>query len=178
MRKATCHPDKPERSRGLCFGCYSTQRYREKHSVESREVISLSRSADCHPERPHYAKGKCASCYERDRARLNPKRKEYCRRRSSIYYHSHRDQVRLSEVARKFHLSPEEYQAMVERQKGLCAICGKPAKFRAYLCVDHCHSKDKARELLCITCNAGLGQFYDDPDLLDKAAAYLRKHGG
>lgn len=67
-------------------------------------------------------------------------------------------------------ISVEEYEFMVQLQKGKCDICGvKPAKLN----VDHCHSTDKVRGLLCRSCNRALGLFKDDKEVLLRAAEYI-----
>lgn len=74
-----------------------------------------------------------------------------------------------------------QYNAMVEAQNGLCAICGKPetrlhlGKLKR-LATDHCHETKKVRALLCHQCNTGIGSFSDDPALLRAAADYLESH--
>lgn len=50
-----------------------------------------------------------------------------------------------------------------------CVICGDPGE----LVVDHCHSTNKVRGMLCGSCNLGLGKFKDDPQLLEFARIYL-----
>lgn len=69
-----------------------------------------------------------------------------------------------------------EYNAMLAKQDNKCAICGNTAilEHRAFH-VDHCHTSGKIRGILCNGCNAGLGHFKDDPLILEKAAAYIRK---
>jgi protein-arginine kinase activator protein McsA len=57
---------------------------------------------------------------------------------------------------------------------GKCNICGKTAK----LAVDHDHKTNKFRGLLCDNCNMGLGQFKDDPMLLEFAQIYLMLSNG
>ena len=53
---------------------------------------------------------------------------------------------------------------------GACAICGKVTD----LMLDHDHKTEKIRGTLCNECNSGLGLFFDIPELLEKAAGYLR----
>jgi Recombination endonuclease VII len=76
--------------------------------------------------------------------------------------------------ARQYRFGPGDYDAMVAKQHGRCAICQEiPDR---PLQIDHCHMAGDARELLCGRCNTGLGHFYDSEALLVKAAAYLTKH--
>ncbi len=72
----------------------------------------------------------------------------------------------------------EEYEAMIKRQNGVCAICHSPeTKANQYrvqrLAVDHNHETGKVRALLCQKCNGGLGCFDDDPAMLAEAIRYL-----
>src|SRR5713226_6164342 len=52
-------------------------------------------------------------------------------------------------------IDANDYEELLKRQNGLCAICGRPrGKYR--LSVDHCHECKKIRGLLCHICNRGL----------------------
>lgn len=78
-----------------------------------------------------------------------------------------------------FGMTHEDYERMLAGQGGVCAICGGENNDpqRRYFAVDHDHATGKVRQILCHTCNVGLGAFQDSPSLLKKAAAYLREHG-
>lgn len=52
----------------------------------------------------------------------------------------------------------------------MCEICGKTL---VRLVIDHNHKTGKLRGVLCVSCNAALGGFMDDSELLRTAAAYL-----
>jgi hypothetical protein len=72
---------------------------------------------------------------------------------------------------RKYKIGESEFQELLEKQAGRCAICGVvPDKT---LVVDHRHSDDAIRGLLCDDCNQGLGRFKDNPALLQSAISYL-----
>jgi hypothetical protein len=66
----------------------------------------------------------------------------------------------------KYNLTIEEYNSMLDTQKGLCNICGKPS--RTYLGVDHDHKTGKIRGLLCAGCNAKLAWFESYKDKIVK----------
>lgn len=83
-----------------------------------------------------------------------------------------REDVKLREALRAYGITPVEYQAILVKQHGGCAICGeKPNKERLH--VDHCHSKGHVRGLLCRKCNIGIGLFKEDPHLMIKAISYV-----
>ena len=84
-------------------------------------------------------------------------------------------------IARKYGLSVDQYNQMVVQQRGLCAICHLPETARRregvvqFLSIDHCHATGKVRGLLCLLCNAMLGNAQDSPDRLRAAAMYLER---
>lgn len=69
-------------------------------------------------------------------------------------------------------ITERQYDAMVQSQKGVCAICGGVSKDRR-LAVDHCHTSSRVRGLLCEKCNLLLGYANDSVDTLQKAIEYL-----
>lgn len=103
---------------------------------------------------------RCKSCISKyDAARYNPtKRLE-------------------NHLKRQYSLSLQDYDNLVTKQGGKCAICGTkdPGDNRSRLCVDHCHDTGKVRGLLCARCNIALGGFKDSTKLLAKAILYLNE---
>jgi hypothetical protein len=87
---------------------------------------------------------------------------------------AYRERHRGHQIKTAYGLLPEQYEALVDRQDGLCAICRKPPGKRA-LHIDHNHETGAIRGLLCFECNSGLGKFGDDPELLRVALRYLGK---
>jgi hypothetical protein len=78
-------------------------------------------------------------------------------------------------VDRKYGISEEEYKILYKAQGGRCAICRRATGATRRLAVDHDHKTGKVRGLLCGPCNNTLGLIArDDPEVFDRAAAYLR----
>jgi len=76
---------------------------------------------------------------------------------------------------RRYGLAPDQYDELLSKQNGRCAICDGPpnGKGGLYFHVDHCHTSGEVRGLLCHYCNTAIGSFRDDPALLRRAIAYL-----
>jgi len=79
-------------------------------------------------------------------------------------------------VLRSYGITLEQYEASIVAQGNRCAICHK--EFTETPCLDHSHTTGQLRKFLCHPCNRGLGQFGDDPNLLEAAALYLREYEG
>lgn len=83
-------------------------------------------------------------------------------------------------LAYRFGLTVEQYEAMSAAQDHGCAICRRPESGRSntgslrMMSVDHDHLTGKIRGLLCGRCNVRFGSEYADPDLIQRAAEYLR----
>lgn len=91
---------------------------------------------------------------------------------------SRRNPIKRRAIDRKhkYGITQEQFEALFKSQDGACAICLTKDDFgRGAIHVDHDHKTGGVRGLLCVRCNAGLGYFRDDPDLLLKSVEYLRR---
>ena len=75
-------------------------------------------------------------------------------------------------VQRTYDLAPGEYAERLAEQGGACAICGKKPR-RRRLAVDHDHTSNQVRGLLCLFCNTAIGVFEFDGPTAQRAAEYL-----
>ena len=78
---------------------------------------------------------------------------------------------------KRYGLTVSEFEALWAEQGGHCAACNAAMTRRTHrpdsVHVDHDHSTGAVRGLTCGMCNIGIGCFYDDPERLRRAAAYL-----
>jgi hypothetical protein len=122
--------------------CPACQREKPRSEFGNNRATSDGRTAYCKP--CHNAKGK--ETY----TRLYGSTREY-------------------HLRRRYGIGVAEFDAMVEAQGGLCALCRdrKPEH------VDHDHLTKKIRGVLCSCCNQGLGNFRDSVAALKAAIDYL-----
>jgi len=81
-----------------------------------------------------------------------------------------------------YDMTIEEYQSMLDRQKGLCASCNNPETAKGNtgklkpLAVDHDHVTGKVRSLLCSNCNQALGCLKEDPERVNALLRYIKQY--
>lgn len=73
----------------------------------------------------------------------------------------------------KYGITPEEWDALFDKQGKKCAVCTSPVTIGKGWNTDHDHVTGKVRGILCIHCNTLLGYAKDDADTLRAAAAYI-----
>ena len=78
---------------------------------------------------------------------------------------------------RKYGITSDEFVALLEKQKGCCAICCKVLEEGRDTHVDHDHKTGKVRGILCRDCNLGIGLLSDSLTLLCRAISYLKQTG-
>lgn len=109
------------------------------------------------------------AAYNREwRAKNKDKVNAYFRARYAVK----RERIAQQRLAREYGLSPEAVDALIKKQRCLCAICERDlGKFR----VDHCHRTGIVRGLLCNMCNLLLGQCGDDLPGVMRFVRYLQR---
>ncbi len=76
---------------------------------------------------------------------------------------------------RKYGLTLEDKEEMLQAQGGKCPICEKQLEEgRGGTSIDHDHSTKRVRGILCGTCNVMLGDFQEDLNILQSAVSYLK----
>ncbi len=145
---------------------------RPRFGQDARNGTMTQQGKACTCGQPRTNGAKCKDCY-------NAYMRDYMRARRNIDPDGRKDY----DLRNKYHITLNQYKTMLSDQNGQCAICGTtdPGQSKWFE-VDHDHACcDKrgscgkcVRGLLCTACNSGISRFGDDPDRLDKAAAYVR----
>ena len=149
-----------------------------------------------------YDKGfkRCPECkkesnkqYRKENSGQIKKRMEKYREENSEkieqYYKENAERIKNSILLKTFKIDLKTYNSKMKEQNFSCKICKEPAKPHKsgkyyILCVDHDHSCCPGenscgkciRGLICHNCNRALGHFKDNPEILYKAAEYLKSY--
>lgn len=119
--------------------------------------------------------------YQQLRRKQNPEQaKEHNKIFGKKYRDSHKEdekkRLESYRLLRKYGLSVEERDKILESQNYKCAICGKLSTPNKKLHVDHNHKTNQVRELLCFSCNSIIGLSHENIETLQSIINYLNKH--
>lgn len=96
------------------------------------------------------------------------------------YRKTNRRDIYLTESARKYGITREQFSKMFADQSEKCATCFKPFDWddkQTKPHIDHCHRTGKIRGLLCNACNSVLGITNENVETLSNLIEYLKCHG-
>jgi hypothetical protein len=78
---------------------------------------------------------------------------------------------------KEYNFPPELFDKRFNEQGQTCAICKSlDAGGRGAFHADHNHDSSQPRGVLCHNCNVALGNFKDNPEILQAAIEYLNKY--
>ena len=94
---------------------------------------------------------------------LQPKCKSCQSKKRATYYKPHQY------MRTKFKLTEDQYNDLMKNEN--CQICNAELTKK---CIDHCHSTNKIRGVLCNNCNTALGLVGDNTQILQSMIEYLQ----
>lgn len=81
-------------------------------------------------------------------------------------------------LIRRYGITLKQYNELLSKQNHTCGICGaNSSDFSKRLAVDHCHTTNKVRGLLCSNCNTLLGLSKENTTILLNAITYINTTG-
>lgn len=159
---------KPEKY--ICKKCFVELPFTEKFFVKDKNrkfgLRYICRKCRNKKDKQMFSNGDKKSIEKMEK--LNKYKREWARKNP--------DKERNSRLKYVFGITLDEYNQILREQNNVCAICGNKCRTGKNLAVDHDHSTNKIRGLLCDRCNFGIGSFDDDIEILFKAIEYLRRN--
>jgi hypothetical protein len=123
----------------------------------------------------------CKKCHNASVVRCRRKHLEKHRTAHRRWLSANREKAKIlnknTRLKRTYGITIENYNELLCKQDGQCAICGKKLLTSKETCIDHNHKTGKIRGFLCIQHNALLGMANDDPKILEQAINYLKSDG-
>lgn len=125
----------------------------------------------------------CISCYKNLSEQPHVRLKQlanYKRCRTKLKINDPIEYSRRNRVGalKKRGIVHDEFDVLLKSQGDVCAICktSEPGgKYNQFI-VDHCHITNVIRGILCNSCNAALGNFKDDVDILNNVIKYINHY--
>lgn len=163
----------------ICSACGETKALDEFHRTRNQcKVCKAEYNAKYNQNYKEVRRRKYKQYYEDNKEKLNQKSADYHannRDRKVKYHQDNRERIANNNLKRKYGLTPDNVQVMLEEQDNCCKICDIRFDVLIRHNVDHCHVTNKIRGLVCRNCNWGLGNFKDNPDTLKRAITYLEE---
>lgn len=106
----------------------------------------------------------------------NAKNPEKIKEMSKKYREATVDLRKHKRLQKCYGLSVDQYNELLASQNGVCAICHNANTDGRPLYVDHNHSTNQVRGLLCVKCNFALGYAKEDITILQTLIDYLKKY--
>jgi hypothetical protein len=162
----------PRVTRGGCTECREEDWKSQNERDKGKPKTEASKAAG----RKYYQNNK-----ELVKAKANARPVEDKRRYKRAWKNENPRAVKSMHLKRLYGITIDDYDAMLIKQSGVCAICGNHETRLAQdgqpsmLAVDHCHETGKVRGLLCHSCNNGIGFLNDDVDRIQAAIDYLNE---
>lgn len=151
----------------ICFDLPSNKRFDTDHNHVSGKIRGLL----CH-------RCNCVLGYGGDSILLFQEVMRYLKNnKNKLYKYSEKASPKIGDwhLKQKYGMTVSDYNELLERQHGKCAICFEPPTYRR-LDVDHNHLTKTVRGLLCNKCNMTLGYGNDSILLFQEAIRYLESH--
>lgn len=103
-----------------------------------------------------------------DKARATRVKSRIKRRGKHAEYH----------LKKKYGLTMEQKKEILDKQHGMCAICGIKFETLSKAYVDHNHATGQIRGCLCHQCNVSIGLLKEDSQRIENIRLYLADHDG
>lgn len=112
--------------------------------------------------------------YERTKEIQSVKKRAFARTAEGKRYN------RNANLRTKYGIDQAAVEQLIKDQNGICPICLNKLEYNWIDChkqvaVDHDHVTKKVRGILHPKCNRGIGFLLESPEVLERAAAYLRE---
>jgi hypothetical protein len=139
----------------------------QKELTEFKEVTPKSS--------PKFRRNVCKNCIHKAQEKAGIER---CGGEKEFKDYRHRISLRCR-MKKLYGLELEEAENWLVSQGGECKICRMKIGFERRLdrnsvaCIDHCHSTNKVRGILCHRCNAAIGLLQESQEIIKSAYEYL-----
>jgi Recombination endonuclease VII len=183
------HACRPDGLRGECRECCAAYKASRPEAIARKAAREkhMRLCLTCKVEPRYVWPGGQKSCYcwgcvklrnEAAHARRRSDPERWAKVKAYMQEYSKRDRVlkRARELKTGRGLPPGTIESMLEKQGGMCGLCGDKLQEGRLQALDHDHQTGRVRDILCHSCNKGLGGFRDSPERLTKAILYLARH--